>query len=234
MNREGQRLVCVGHRGAAGHAADNTVESFRLATEFGVDFIETDLRMTADGEIVLCHDLTVSAAGFDVTVAKTTLRRLREFCELRSDPIVTLRELLALIDGSGTGVMLELKVAGIIEQVYETVQRSNFANAVIYSSFRHDEILRLRKAVPAAQTLALLEAAPVGRSRFATDACATYAGIHFELADATFITALHNSGVKVFVYTVNHNQDIQRMIASQVDGIISDYPDRVVKCRNAA
>lgn len=231
MKGKGQRILCVGHRGAAGHAADNTSESFRLAADLDVDFIETDLRETADGEIVLCHDGTLSAAGIDVPVAGASLQRLREIGEARSEPIVTLRELLALLDGRRTGVMLELKVAGIIERVYAMVQQANFANAVIYSSFRHDEILRLRNVVPTAQTLALIEAAPVDRSRFAIDAGATHAGIDFAFADTTFITALHNSGVKVFVYTVNDDDDIQRMIAARVDGIISDFPDRVLQCR---
>jgi glycerophosphoryl diester phosphodiesterase len=172
----------------------------------------------------------LSAGDIRATVAETSLQRLREVGELRAEPIVTLSEFLALLAGRRTGVMLELKVAGIIAKVRSLLQQAEFANAIIYSSFRHDELMRVRELVPAAQTLALVEAAPIDRSRFAIDAGATHAGIHFELADITFVTALRESGVKVFVYTVNERADIQRMIELQVDGIISDYPDRVLTC----
>jgi len=121
--------------------------------------------------------------------------------------------------------MLELKVTGIVDRVHEMAE--GFPGSVIYASFHHDEVRRLRDRDPNASTLALIHGAPVDRARFALDAHATHAGIHVEFANATFVAALHDAGAKVFVYTANEPAEIERLIACGVDGIISDYPDRV-------
>ena len=170
--------------------------------------------MTSDGELVLCHDAWIGSAE----VAAATFRDL--------PPVMTLGELLDQCRGR-VGLMLELKVAGIAERVYEIVQRTEFPDPVVYASFHHDEVRRLRDRDPDASTLALIAGAPVDRSRFVVDAGATHAGIHVDFADTTFVDALHNAGAKVFVYTANEPAEIETLIACGVDGIISDYPDRV-------
>ncbi len=204
----------IGHRGAAGHERENTTRSFLRALDLGVDLIETDLRETADGAIVLYHDAWI--------VRTSTLAALRAI----DDEMATLHDLLAVANGR-CGLMLELKVTGLAERTIAAVAAAGFSGSLIYASFHHDELLAIRRLQPDAKTLALIHAAPVDRTRFAIDAQATHAGINIEFATAAFVSALHSSGLQVFVYTVNEPEDIAAMRALRVDGIVSDYPDRV-------
>jgi len=204
----------IGHRGAAGHERENTTPSFLRALDLGVDLIETDLRETADGAIVLCHDAWI--------VRTSTLAELRAI----DDEMATLEDLLAVANGR-CGLMLELKVAGLAERTIAAVAAAGFSGPLVYASFHHDELLAIRRLQPDAQTLALIHAAPVDKTRFAIDAQATHAGINIEFATAAFVSALQNSGLRVFVYTVNEPKDIAAIKALRVDGIVSDYPERL-------
>jgi glycerophosphoryl diester phosphodiesterase len=202
-------MKVIGHRGAAGHEPENTIRSFERAIEIGVDLIETDLRLTSDGAIVLVHD----------AFPPSTLSALQA---------TTLEELLAVANGR-CGLMLEMKVTGLAARTHAAVAASAFRGEVIYASFHHDELLAIRKLQPDAQTLALIHAEPVQRAQFAIDAQATHAGINLDFANAAFVEALHRRGLQVFVYTVNEPEEIARMKAIGVDGIVSDYPDRVLE-----
>jgi glycerophosphoryl diester phosphodiesterase len=202
----------IGHRGAAGHERENTVRSFLRAIEIGVDMIETDLRSSTDGAIVLLHD----------AFHGSTLADLLE----TTDELATLQDLLAVANGR-CGLMLEMKVTGLAARVIAAVADAGFTGPVIYASFHHDELLAVRRLQPDAQTLALIHGAPVDKARFAIDAQATHAGINIEFATAEFVSALQQSGLQVFVFTVNEPEEIAAMKAIHADGIISDYPDRL-------
>ena len=206
----------IGHRGAAGHERENTTHSIRRALDLGVDLIETDLRETADGAIVLCHDAWIDRHQ----VRASTLADLRAIDE----EMATLEDLLAIANGR-CGLMLELKVTGLAERTMAAV--AGFTGPLVYASFHHEELLAIRRLQPDVETLALIHAAPVDRARFAIDAQATHAGIQIEFATAAFVSALQDSGLQVFVYTVNEPEDIAEMKVLRVEGIISDYPDRV-------
>ena len=210
----------IGHRGAAGHERENTVPSFLRALDIGVDMIETDLRSTADGAIVLSHDPWVDIAGTHYQVSASTL------AELQDAELATLEDLLEVTKGR-CGLMLEIKVTGLAERTIATVAAAGFTDPVIYASFHHDELLAIRHLQPDAKTLALIHGQPVDKTQFAIDAQATHAGINIEFANAELVSALQSSGHEVFVYTVDEPEDIAAMKALKVDGIISDYPDRL-------
>jgi glycerophosphoryl diester phosphodiesterase len=206
MNNNTAHPLRIGHRGAAGHEPENTTRSFLRAIGMGVDMIETDLRLTADGAIVLVHDPLRASM-------------LREEFD-------TLEDLLAVANGR-CGLMLEMKVTGLAERTIAAVSKAGFTGPLVYASFHHDELLTIRRLQPDAKTLALIHGAPVDKTQFAIDAQATHAGINIEFANEELVSALQNSGRKVFVYTVNEPEDIAAMKRLGVDGIISDYPDRL-------
>jgi len=216
-------ILRIGHRGAAGHERENTTRSFLRALDLGVDLIETDLRETADGAIVLVHDAWIGIAGVHQQVRALTLAELRTVV---GHEIATLDDLLAVADGR-CGLMLEAKVTGLAERTIAAVAAAGFTGPLIYASFHHDELLAIRRLQPDAQTLALIHGAPVDKTQFAIDAQATHAGINIEFATAELVSALHERGLQVFVYTVNEPADIAAMKALRVDGIVSDYPDRL-------
>ena len=124
--------------------------------------------------------------------------------------------------------LIEIKAEGIGQQICRTVQEAQFSGPVIYASFLHDELLAVRREDPHAQTMALIEAIPVNRTAFAKDAQASHVGVSFETITPSFLKALHDHSLRVFVYTVNEPADIQMAKSMGVDGIISDYPDRLL------
>jgi glycerophosphoryl diester phosphodiesterase len=219
-------MLRIGHRGAAGYERENTLRSFRRALDLGVDLIETDLRLTADGALVLSHDPRMDVAGTHREVRTATLAELRRSPGSEEEGIATLNDLLGVAAGR-SGLMLELKVEGIAEQTVEAVTAASFPGPLIYASFHHGELLTIRRLRPEAKTLALIHAGPVDKVQFALDARASHAGINIDFATVEFVSALHQAKLAVFVYTVDEPDEIAAMKALGVDGIISDYPDRL-------
>ncbi len=206
-----QLILRVGHRGAAGHAPENTLAAIRKGISLGADFIEVDVQRTRDGRLVVMHDERDELQLLDAG---------------NGERVPSLEAVLAATSGHA-GLMLEAKAAGTGPAIHHAVQSSAFSGPVIYASFLHAEILAIRKIDPLATTMALIEFVPFVDAAFAHDAGANMAGLPFELATAEFIATLHAAGIEVFVYTVNEPRLIQHAIDLGVDGIISDYPDRI-------
>lgn len=220
-------MVRIGHRGAAGHAPENTVQAIEKAIVLGADLVELDVRRSLDGHLVIIHDARVDRTtdGHGV-VAELTLAELGRLTIAKDLQIPSLREALKMAAGH-VGVLLELKAEGLGEQVWTEVCTSALTGVVIYASFFHTELLRLRETDPSAQTMALLEAVPIHPTAFAIDSKATHVGLAFDCLTAPFVQALHHVDLQVFTYTINEPADIARAYAVGVDGIISDFPDRI-------
>jgi glycerophosphoryl diester phosphodiesterase len=221
------RPLRIGHRGAAGYAPENTLLSIEQALALGVDYIEVDIQRTLDGHLVILHDKrvdrTTNGHGY---IADMTLSQARQLDAGDGQAIPTLADVLKTCSGRA-GLLLELISENIAKDVVAACQREQFDGPVIYSSFLHDEILAVRAIEPAATTLALMEAIPVNRTTFAQDAGANYAGLGFDSVRPQIVDELHRSGVKVFTYTLNDARDIELAVSWGIDGIISDYPDRI-------
>lgn len=222
-----KKVLRIGHRGAAGYAPENTVRSIEQAIALGCDLVEVDVRRTRDGDLVLLHDERVDrTTNGKGNVAEMTLRDLRTLDANGGQRIPTLQEALHVASGR-VGLILELKASGIGEQVCALVQEAGFTGPVIYASFLHEELLSVREQAPTAATMALFKKLPQDPVASATNACATHAGLRFDTATKPLVNALHRAGRQVFVYTVNKPKDIQRVRALSLDGIISDFPDRI-------
>lgn len=218
----------IGHRGAAGHAAGNTLLSMETALRLGVDVVEIDVQQTCDGGLVVLHDLELhpSTSGRGPVSGKSLddIRRLRTVPG--GEPIPTLDEVIACVNGRA-GLMIEFKVAGIVAQTIELVRQAGFPGAVYYASFLHEELLAVRALDAKAQTIALLEGTPVNMTAFALDAEATHAGLSIHSLSRRFVDKLHDAGLQVFTYTVNEPEQIEFARWCGVEGLISNYPERL-------
>jgi len=217
----------IGHRGAAGHAPENTLASLELAIQLGVDMVEFDVQRSADGALVLLHDQTVDrTTNGEGSVECLPLTVLRGLDAGGGERIPLLEDALACLNGRA-GAMIELKVRGIAGEVCARVKASNFQGLVIYASFFHEELLAVRSSMADAYVLALLEGVPISPTGFALNAPATHVGLALKCVTAVWVKALQAQGIKVFVYTVDEPEDIARMKRLSVDGIISNFPDRI-------
>jgi len=210
-----QRPLRIGHRGAAGLAAENTLASIELALSFGVDIVEIDVHRSRDGQLLVMHDERV-----DRTTTGTGY--IRDLARDQIPTAPTLAEVLAAVNGKAA-LMIELKVRGIAEDVVAQAGDSR----VYFASFLHSELLRVRELSPFAKTIALIDGVPVSPAAFALDAQATHAGIGFDSLERNSVDALHAAGIAVFTWTVDDPRDIAHAVALGVDGLISNFPDRL-------
>lgn len=220
--------LCIGHRGAGGHASENTLAAIECSMTLHAHLVEVDIRATSDNQLVLLHDATLDRTtnGHGPIVSQ----RWSDLQEIRGhdgQPLPLLADALCTASGR-IGMMIEIKTEGIAKQICRTVREVRFSGPLIYASFLHDELLAVRRENPQAQTMALIKGVPVNRTAFATDAQATHVGVAFETLTPSFLKALHDRSLRVFTYTVNEPADIQTARAMGVDGIISDYPERLL------
>jgi glycerophosphoryl diester phosphodiesterase len=168
-------------------------------------------------------DRTTSGLG---AVAELTLAEIGALDAGNRERVPTLDDVLRVASGRA-GLMVEVITPGIGALVETAVRASRFHGQVIYASFLHEELVAIRSVNSAALTLALLEGIPVSGPAFALDAKATHVGLSFDSVTPEFVAALQGAGLRVFVYTLNDPRDIQLALRMGVDGIISDFPERV-------
>ena len=222
-----RRVLRIGHRGAAGHAPENTLAAIQKGIALGVDFVEIDVRRLADGVLVVLHDETVNrTTNGKGRVDRLCLRDIEKLNAGSGEHLPTLEEVLKVAAGE-TGLMLELKITGAAQQTVEAVREAGFREPVIYASFLHDELKHVRTVDPEASLLVLfgrLPQAPVAR---AIKYGPTYVGLRHDKATRPLVDAFHRADLLVFVYTADAPSDIQHALSLDVDGVISNFPDRI-------
>ncbi len=225
-------VMVIGHRGACGYAPGNTVASFAKAIECGVDMIELDVRLCKSGELVVIHDKKVdkisNGTGY---VADKTLQELQALDAGDGQHIPTLGQVLNFI-GRQVKVNIEIKEVDTIEKVLDTINHYVTKKGwhhidFLISSFWHAEIQRCKQSNPLMPVGLLMTGRPIDLAAFADAVNPEVVIMYHEFIDKAFVDDAHRHGRLVFVFTVNNSREINDMIALGVDGIVTDYPDRV-------
>lgn len=220
-------VLRIGHRGAGGYRPENTLASIEHAITLRCHLTEVDVRRTADGALVLLHDERVNrTTNGQGSIADLTLEDTQKLDAGSGQKVPTLEEALAIASGR-IGLILEFKVPGLAYDACATVRGSGFNGPVIYASFLHQELQHVRRIDPQALTLALFKRLPEDPSTIALNLQATHAGVRVDAVTKPLARSLHEAGLIVFAYTVDNPVAIKRMKMLGVDGIISDFPDRV-------
>lgn len=221
------RVLRIGHRGAAGHAPENTLAAIQKGIALGVDFVEIDVRRTADGVLVALHDETVNrTTNGKGRVDRLSLQEIKKFNAGNGENIPTLEEVLKVVAGRA-GLMLELKVKGMAQQAVETMRGAGFRNPVIYASFLQDELTHVRASDTEGSLMVLfgrLPQAPVAR---AMEYRPSHVGLRHDTATRRLVDEFHRADLLVFVYTADSPGDIQHALSVGVDGVISNFPERI-------
>ncbi|HVC00505.1 MAG TPA: glycerophosphodiester phosphodiesterase family protein [Candidatus Dormibacteraeota bacterium] len=228
----------IAHRGASAHAPENTLAAFALAAGMGASFIETDLRCTRDGRFVLLHDArvnrTTDGRGRLTQLELGKVRRLdagswfgRAFAGER---IPTLEEGLALAGELGLGIYLEMKIPLDTAPLSALARefRPSDLDRVVFLSFRPAVLRAVQAVEPRSQTALLLR-----RARTSVVAAGA-AGIrilapHRKRMTKRLVGQARRAGLDVVTWTVNRRREMRKMLALGVDGIMTDWPDRLVE-----
>ena len=234
-----------GHRGASGYAPENTIEAFELAAKMGADGVELDVHIARDGELVVAHDETVdrvsNGSGLICRMTTAELKRLRfnrTHPEYGNATIPTLREVFELLKPTPLRVNVELKNSyivyeGLEEECLKLADEMGMTDRVLYSSFNHHSMLRM-KAIDGSIPCGLLYEATMVESwnyahRLGVDAIHP----HFsELQVKDEVRQAHALGLAVNVWTVNDEQDIRDCLNAGADILIGNYPDRAIRLRD--
>jgi glycerophosphoryl diester phosphodiesterase len=227
-----KQFLCIGHRGAMGHAPENTLSSFRKALELGVPCVELDVH-NVDGNLVVFHDdrleRTTDGAGY---LAAHSFKQLRALDAGSGEKIPTLTEVFELID-KRAGVNIELKGSDTAHPVAKFIaglrQQGWHDNLILVSSFNHRELETLKQLDPTIKLGALFVGLPVDDAEFAVRLGAYSVNTSLEFVDKRFVKNAHSNGLRVFVFTVNHPEDITRMRELGVDGVFTNFPERVLQ-----
>jgi glycerophosphoryl diester phosphodiesterase len=231
MTQVQEEFYLFAHRGASGYAPENTLLAFSKALELGAPWIELDV-YAIERELIVFHDERLEYKTNGVgPVADASLAYIRSLDAGEGERIPLLAEVLDLIGGSA-GLNIELKgqrtaapVALLLKQTLRDTKWEE--DQFIVSSFNHPELLAFSGVMPEVRIGVLTKSIPQGYAAFAEamDAWSVHANLEF--LNREFVEDAHARGMKMFVYTVNERDDFARMIELGVDGVFTDYPDRL-------
>lgn len=226
-----KQFFCLGHRGAAGHEPENTLRSVRKALELGAHGIEVDVHFV-DGQLVVIHDDTLQrTTNGHGPLTRKTFADLRSLDAGRGERIPTLAEVFDTVNRRAL-INVELKgprtAAPVVAMIDGYVRHRGWRYGdFLLSSFDHEQIREARHLQPLVQIAPLINKAPPDLAGFAERMYAWAVNVSKRCITRALVDDAHARGLKVFVYTVNEPHEIENMKSLGVDGVFSNFPERV-------
>ena len=241
-----KKPLVISHRGANKYAPQNTIPAFEKSIEIGVDGFETDLHITKDGHVVICHNYTIDETSDGKgKIAEMTLDELRKHDygsyfskKFKDTPIPTINDFLALIENADIEVLnIEIKPpkqknTPIVRKTIEAVKAHGLFDKLLISSFS-PEVLREAKRIDPKCKTGFLYAPNSPTTPLVAWRIISYAKSlgcdavhpHFIFVNKKYFEKAHAAGLKVNVWTVDLPEVIDNMIRWGADGIITNLPD---------
>lgn len=219
-------ILKIGHRGAKGHEPENTLISFQKAIDLKVDGIELDVHLSLDGEIIVIHDETIDRT----TEGKGFINQFTAL-ELKKFEIPTLIEVLDLANQK-CFINIELKGIGtakpVVHLIEHYISEKNWNyNDFLVSSFDWKMLEEVHSLNPKIRIGVLTEKAVGETLVFAKKIKAFSIHPDYSLLSKENVALMQENEFEVYPWTVNSKADIQKIKLYNVNGIISDFPDRI-------
>jgi len=219
-------ILKIGHRGAKGHKLENTLISFQKAIDLNVDGIELDVHLSLDGEIMVIHDATIDRT----TNGKGFVKNFTS-SELKELGIPTLIDVINLVHRN-CFINIELKGIGTAKPVVELIfhyileKNWNYPNFLVscfdWKMLEEVQLLNTKIRIGVLTEVNVEEALAFAKKIKAYS-------IHpdYSLLTKENVALMQENGFEVFPWTVNSTEDIQKIKSFHVNGIISDFPDKI-------
>lgn len=230
------------HRGASGYAPENTLEAFELAAQMGAHGVELDVHICRSGELVVAHDETVErVSDGEGWIRDMTLSELKKLHFNRTHPaygearLPTLQEVFQLLRPTGLKINVEMKNSVIDypdleRRVIELAAQEGMLERILFSSFNHFSLLRVKKMEPSLPCGLLYDAAMVTPWAYAV--ALGMDAIHPNFTEVLLqpgeCASAHRAGIQVNPWTVNEAEDLRACLQAGADILISNYPDRAL------
>ncbi len=224
-------MLCIGHRGAMGHEPENTLLSVKKALSLGVDWIEVDVYNVEDNLIVFHDrllDRTTNGTGY---TANQTFAYIRSLDAGKGEQVPTLSEVFDVVaqqvvinielKGSHTATLVANLIKSYIDQGWSK-------DCFFVSSFDHYELAKFKALCPQIPIGIIIYGLPLDYLAIAQKLKATAIIAAIDFTSPELVKTSQHHGFKLLVYTVNHPRDIEQMRNLNVDGIFTNYPERVV------
>lgn len=228
MKKNEKDILIIGHRGASAIAPPNTLKAFRKAIELNADYVEFDIHIAKDGEIVIIHDYdTLNTTGVKGLIKDMNLDQIKRLDAGEGEKIPTLQELISIAQKK-MGLQIEIKATNLLEKLLLLLKEENLLNTSIVSSFMIDELLKLKLLEPDLKVGLLM---PVEfrrpnliKRKIDKIAKNNFYSLHLYYSNTNkeIVDFAHKHGLKVIVWTVNDRKIMENLIEIDVDGIITD------------
>jgi glycerophosphoryl diester phosphodiesterase len=230
--------VVIAHRGASAHAVENSIPAFLLALEQGADALEMDLQLTADKEVVVFHDDSLSRmVGIPSRIRDLTLQKIQEYTLIKNSPDSSLAHIPSLDDvfsslPKTTLYNLELKNLStpfdpLPGKVAQIILKHNLNSQVLISSFNPIALRKFRAKLPDIPLGRLYHNQYIFNMTLTSNLfLSIYTSIHvpYKSINHSRVSTYQNLGKLVFTYTLNKAEDISKAMRLGVDGIFTDDP----------
>jgi len=242
------------HRGASGNYPENTLPAFAAARQAGAPYIELDVHMTRDGRVVVAHDDDLArVAGFDGMIREMTFAELSRVdaaynFRLRTDGgfpfrgrgirVPELAEVFAACPDRRFVVEMKQTSPSVVDALIGVIDRAGMRRRVLAASEHQAPIDEFRAAAPdmptnfpSREVAAFLMSLPPGAPPLTPRGEALQippAHESWKMVTAETVAAAHRIGVEVHVWTVNEEAEMRAMLALGVEGIMTDFPSRLL------
>jgi len=232
-------VLAIAHRGASGYAPENTIAAFKRAVAQGVTFIETDLHLTRDAHFVAIHDESVErTTNGHGPIQQLTLAEARRLdagswfaSEFMGERIPTLEEILEFARKNDVVFYLEIKPGafwGGEHALIGALRNSTEIPRVVVISFEPAILASLRQIEPMLMTGLLYDGKIEKPFDKAQEIGVRQIAIRGDLVTPNFLQEAHHRDLQVICWTINAPAHMRLLVSAGVDGIMSDYPDRLL------
>jgi glycerophosphoryl diester phosphodiesterase len=253
---ENSRPLVIAHRGGRGIAPENTLTAFQKSSDLGVDVLELDIHATKDGELVVIHDKSVDrTTNGKGLVAEMTFDEIREldagYQWSRDDGktfpfrgkgirIPTLKEVFEAFPDKIINIESKYTEPSPVNKLCSYIKEFNRPDKTIFASFHKEVLQDFRQNCPQVATSASPSESTWFLSMYKIGLGENYKAemqalqipqriFGSEIVTKEFLQAARSQNLQVHVWTINKSEDMKRLIEIGVDGIMTDYPDRLLE-----
>ncbi|WP_242239496.1 glycerophosphodiester phosphodiesterase [Bacillus cereus group sp. BfR-BA-01309] len=240
----------IAHRGASAYAPEHTIAAYKLGQQLKGDYIEIDLQMTKDGHLVAMHDETVNSTTNGTGLVKEhTLEEIKKLNagslfnekhpslakkDFEDAKVPTLEEIIETF-GHSANYYIETKspdeYAGMEEKLFEIIKHYEISDNVIIQSFSEESLQKIHSLdvhIPLVQLLPYKKA--VLLTELEIKKYKTYCiglGMNYKYIDSAYVKRIKKHGLEVHPFTVDNEKDMKKLLLWGVDGMFTNYPDRL-------
>jgi glycerophosphoryl diester phosphodiesterase len=214
----------IAHRGASGHAYQNSLAAFQRAVELGADGVELDIHATTDGVLLVHHDPEIPGIG---PIGELPREAFAAYRLPNGEPIPTLAEALVLLRGLEVWVEIKTLPRALDPLLLDVLDATPPPRRHAVHSFDHRIVARLGEQRPTLRRGVLLASYPLDVEYLLRGAGADTLWMETHLIDKDLVETVHGDGDAIIAWTANDEREIRRLVALGVDGICGNYPDRI-------